>query len=138
MQLANILLVVLSTAQKESHAHSLNGVYLVWRYGCDLPNRHIKAAAKYTTRIIWYCLVKQLSDIDTVIGDSDVDDDHVDNYHVDIVMANGHNNLIISNPDVSEIQGAVAKDKRQLATSYVHNYQGWQGTYRGRGGNFPP
>ena len=36
-------------AWKEIHAYSLNGVYLIWGYRHDAPNRQIKATAKYTT-----------------------------------------------------------------------------------------
>ena len=50
MQLARFFyLAILSTVWKETHAYSLNGIHLIWQYLRHLPNRQIKATAKYTT-----------------------------------------------------------------------------------------
>ena len=38
---------------KETHAYSLTGVHLIWRYLLDSPNYQIKATAKYTTYMVY-------------------------------------------------------------------------------------
>ena len=54
MQLARFLI---GDLWKETHAYSLNGVHLIWRYLRDSPNFQIKATANYTTyTVLWkYC-----------------------------------------------------------------------------------
>ena len=52
MQLARFLIGVLSTVWKETHECSLNDVHLIWRNLRDLPNRLIKATAKYTMHTV--------------------------------------------------------------------------------------
>ena len=37
---------------ERTHACSLNGVHLIWRYVHDSPNRQIKVTAKYTMYIV--------------------------------------------------------------------------------------
>ena len=42
----DLYLAILSTVWKVTHAYSLNGIHLIWRYVHGLPNRKIKATAK--------------------------------------------------------------------------------------------
>ena len=49
MQLARLLIGGFEYCVKETHAYSLNGVHLIWRYLRHSPNRQIKTTIKYTT-----------------------------------------------------------------------------------------
>ena len=49
MQLRDFYLAFLISVWIETHAYSLNGVHLIWRYSRNSPNRQIKATAKHIT-----------------------------------------------------------------------------------------
>ena len=49
LHLARFLIGGFEYCVERNTCYSLNGVHLIWRYLRDLPNRQIKANAKYTT-----------------------------------------------------------------------------------------
>ena len=53
MQLAKFLFGDFEYCMERTHACSLNGVHLIWRYIHDSPNHQIKATAKYTTYTVY-------------------------------------------------------------------------------------